>query len=75
MEQPVEVFCKKNCSYRKETELESLLNKVVPTQFSCEYYKTFNNTYFEEHLRMAASECHLQEQWEQHLLVNLDGMG
>ena len=30
--------------------------KEIPTQvFSCEYCKIFNNTYFEEHLRTAAS--------------------
>ena len=28
----------------------------TPTQvFSCEYYEIFKNTYFEEHLRTAAS--------------------
>ena len=38
--------------------LESLFNKVVPALlFSCEYYEIFKNTYFEEYLRAAASEC------------------
>ena len=47
----------------KKTELESVFNKVVPTQvFSSEYCKIFKNTYFEEHLRTAASECRLQQQ-------------
>ena len=33
-----------------------LYQKDTTTQaFSCEYSKTFKNTYFEEHLRMAAS--------------------
>ena len=44
----------------KTPVLESLFNQVLlkgpPTQvFSYEYYKTFKNTYFEEHLPMAAS--------------------
>ena len=43
--------------------LESLLNKVVPTQlFSCEYCKIFKNTYIEEYLRTGAFECCLQQQ-------------
>ena len=41
--------------------LESLLRKVIPTQvFSCKYCEIFDNTYFEEHLRTAASECRLR---------------
>ena len=41
--------------------LESLFNKVArlktPTQvLSCEIYKNFANTYFEEHLLKAASD-------------------
>ena len=39
--------------------LESLFNKVAGLKafqmISCEYCKIFKNTYFEEHLRMAAS--------------------
>ena len=36
---------------------ETLL-KVIPTQvFSCEYYEISKNNYFEEHLRMATSNC------------------
>ena len=35
------------------------LLKETPTQvFSCEYCKIFNSTYFEEHLRTAASESY-----------------
>ena len=41
--------------------LESLFNKVAdlkapPQVFSCEYCEIFKNTYFEEHLRTAASD-------------------
>ena len=44
-------------------ELESLLDKVVPIQvFSCEYCEISKNTYFEEHMQTAASECRLQQQ-------------
>ena len=33
--------------------------KETPTQvFTCEYCEIFKNTYFEEHLQMAASEPH-----------------
>ena len=33
-----------------------LYSKDTPRQmFSCEYYKAFKNTYFEEHLQTAAS--------------------
>ena len=47
----------------KKPESEFLYNKVLPTQvFSGEYCKIFKNTYFEEHLRTAASECRLQQQ-------------
>ena len=47
----------------KKPESEFVYNKVLPTQvFSCEYCKIFKNTYFEEHLRTAASECRLQQQ-------------
>ena len=47
----------------KKPELESLFNKVVPKQvFSCENSKIFKNSYFEEHLRTAVSECRLQQQ-------------
>ena len=42
--------------------LESLFNKVVPTQFSCEYCKIFKNTYFEKYLKTFASDCRLQQQ-------------
>ena len=67
--QPLEVFYRKSCSLKfcnihmKKTELESVFNKVVPTQvFSSKYCNIFINTYFEEHLRTAASECRLQQQ-------------
>ena len=37
--------------------LESLFIKETPAQmFSCEIWKVFKNTYFEEHLRTTASE-------------------
>ena len=42
--------------------LESFFNKVVPAHlFYCEFYKTFMNTYFREHLSMAASDSCLQQ--------------
>ena len=42
--------------------MESFFNKVVPAQvFSCEYCEISKNTYFEEHLRTAASECRRQQ--------------
>ena len=38
--------------------LESISNKETPTwMFSCEYWKIFKNTYFEEHLGTDASLC------------------
>ena len=54
--------------HRKIFVLESLFNivgdlqerylKETPIQvFSCEYCKIFKNTYFEEHLQMAALVC------------------
>ena len=41
--------------------LQSLFNKIArketPTYvLSCDYWETFNNTYFEKHLQTAASE-------------------
>ena len=56
--------------HRKTPVLESLFNKVadlktgnftkkIPTQvFFCKYCKIVKNTYFEEHLPMAASEVY-----------------
>ena len=60
---------KKFCNiHRKTPMLESLFNKVAGLQgcsfikkrlqhrcFFCEYYKLFKNSYFEEHLKTAAS--------------------
>ena len=54
--------------HKKTPVLKSLLNKVAASKactfikkttsqmFSCEYCEISKNTYFEEHLRMAASE-------------------
>ena len=64
---PVSTKLKKSCSlkfcdsHRKTLVLESLFNKVGDIQaciqvFSCEYYEIFRNTYFEVHMRKAASE-------------------
>ena len=50
-------------THKKTPVLESLFNKVVPTQvFPRKYCKFFKDTYFEEHLRTAASECRPQQQ-------------
>ena len=39
----------------------NFIKKETPTQvFSCEYYKSFKNTYFEEHLPANASKA-----WEE----------
>ena len=41
--------------------LLSLFNKKTPTQvLSCEYFKVCKNTYYEKHLRMAASSSRLK---------------
>ena len=53
----------KNVFFRKTPALEFLFNKVDPTQvLFCEYCKIFKDTYLEEHLRKATSECRLQQQ-------------
>ena len=46
----------KNSQYSQENTCVRVPEKETPTQvFSCEYCKIFKNTYFEEHLRTAAS--------------------
>ena len=46
---------------KKTPVLETLSNKVVATQgFSYKYCEIFKNTYFEEFLLKADSECRLQ---------------
>ena len=59
----------------KTPVLESLFNKILlkgtPTQvFSCEYCKIFKNTYFEEHLPMAASVWR-HKNIEKHLFLGI----
>ena len=60
------VFLKKLQALRPTT----LLNKTPTQVFYCDYCETFKNTYFEEHLRTAASEslfleeyCHTTVAW------------
>ena len=59
--QPSEVFRKKRCSlefrniHKKTLMFETLFNKAPTQMFSCEYCEIFKNTYFEKHLRTAAS--------------------
>ena len=59
---------KKSCSqkfpniHRKTPVLGHLFNEVVPTQVNiCKYCQVFENNYFEEHMRTAASEYRLPQ--------------
>ena len=67
---------------RKTHALESDFNKVAglwhrclpvfsceSREFSCDYFEIFKNIYFEEHLRMTASEKHLKG-WDFWRLIN-----
>ena len=43
--------------YKKRSEASNIIKKETLAQvFSCTFCEVFKNTYFEEHLRMAASE-------------------
>ena len=48
-----------------DLKIASLLKKKTPTQvFSCDYCEFFENNYFEEYLRMAASGNTLRGPWQ-----------
>ena len=59
--------------HRKVAELQPYQEETPTRMFSSEYCKIFKNTYFEEHLRMAASDFLKQQQnsSEQLLLYSL----
>ena len=57
--QPLDVFYQKTVLIGKKQSWSLL---VTLTQLSCEYCEIFKNTYFEEHMRTAASECRIQQQ-------------
>ena len=61
-----EVFFKK-AVLKHFTILTSVFNKFSDLQvnkvFSCDFCKVFKSNYFEEHLRMAASEARINQKW------------
>ena len=77
--QPPELFYEKGvlknfCNiHRKVAELQPYQEETPTRMFSSEYCKIFKNTYFEEHLLMAASDFLKQQQnsSEQLLLYSL----
>ena len=54
---PTEMFYKKAVltNFLRKTSVLEFFNKVAGLNTSCEYFKIFKNTYFEEHLWTAAS--------------------